>query len=244
MLAALPMLFGAVWLVGLRRPEGSNEPARAHAAAARAVSASAADHEDGAWLGVIVAGYSTDVGAEVSGSVHEVWVTVGAHVKAGAQLLRIDASATDGDLRAARAKLEQQRSAVERAEADLRKPPTSSRACRRSKAAFRRARCWPRARANSNRRRRCAKRGPASACTKPTSASRSRAIKSTSCARRSTASWSSVSSIPVRWSCPGRWSRASSTAITMRLRDAAGPSARVRRRSARASRARGPRADS
>src|SRR4051812_34703505 len=95
MLAALPMLCGAVWLVGLRRPEGSNEPARAHAASVREVSASAADHEDGAWLGVIVAGYSTDVGAEVSGSVHEVWVTVGAHVKAGAQLLRIDASATD-----------------------------------------------------------------------------------------------------------------------------------------------------
>ena len=69
MLATLPMLFGAVWLVGLRRPEGSNEPARAHAAAARAVSVSAADHEDGAWLGVIVAGYSADVGAEVSGSV-------------------------------------------------------------------------------------------------------------------------------------------------------------------------------
>jgi RND family efflux transporter MFP subunit len=118
-LAALPMLVGAAWLIELRRPEPhAAATARgmigAHASAERAVH----DAEAG-WLGVIVSGYSTDVGAEVSGSVSEVWVSVGARVKAGQQLLRIDPSAASEDVRAARAKLEQQRSAVARAEAEL-----------------------------------------------------------------------------------------------------------------------------
>jgi RND family efflux transporter MFP subunit len=118
-LATLPMLIGAGWLIELRRPEALHASLpRAAAHAQATVEHETAARDDG-WLGVIVSGYSADVGAEVSGRVSEVWVTAGAHVKAGEQLLRIDPSAASEDVRAARAKLEQQRSAVARAEAEL-----------------------------------------------------------------------------------------------------------------------------
>jgi RND family efflux transporter MFP subunit len=119
-LATLPLAIGAAWLVVLRRPE----PVRAaatHGSTAlheQAPNAAVAGADDG-WLGVIVSGYSADVGAEVGGTVSETWVTVGARVKAGTPLLRIDESASVEDVRAARAKLEQQRSLVARAEAEL-----------------------------------------------------------------------------------------------------------------------------
>jgi RND family efflux transporter MFP subunit len=118
-LATLPMAIGAAWLVALRRPEP------VHAAVAHGIETAheRAEHAvasaDEGWLGVIVSGYSADVGAEVGGTVSETWVTVGARVKAGAPLLRIDESASAEDVHAARAKLEQQRSLVARAEAEL-----------------------------------------------------------------------------------------------------------------------------
>ncbi len=119
-LAALPLAAGAAWLVALRRPEP------VYAAAAHDVASShqhalhaAVPGADDGWLGVIVSGYSADVGAEVGGTVSESWITVGARVKAGAPLMRIDESASAEDVRAARAKLEQQRSLVARAQAEL-----------------------------------------------------------------------------------------------------------------------------
>lgn len=118
-LATLPMLIGAGWLIELRRPDALHASVPRSAARAEASAEQKSAAADGGWLGVIVSGYSADVGAEVSGRVSEVWVTAGAHVKAGDQLLRIDPSAASEDVRAARAKLEQQRSAVARAEAEL-----------------------------------------------------------------------------------------------------------------------------
>lgn len=118
-LATLPMLIGAGWLIELRRPDALHASVPRSAAHAEASGAGKTEARNDGWLGVIVSGYSTDVGAEVSGRVSEVWVTAGAHVKAGEQLLRIDPSAASEDVRAARARLEQQRSAVARAQAEL-----------------------------------------------------------------------------------------------------------------------------
>jgi RND family efflux transporter MFP subunit len=118
-LATLPMLIGAGWLIELRRPDALHASLPRGAVHAEATTEHKTEARDDGWLGVIVSGYSADVGAEVSGRVSEVWVTAGAHVKAGEQLLRIDPSTASEDVRAARAKLEQQRSAVARAEAEL-----------------------------------------------------------------------------------------------------------------------------
>jgi RND family efflux transporter MFP subunit len=118
-LATLPIAIGAAWLAGLRQPEPMHAATAQRAAITSAQAQRAVPSADEGWLGVIVSGYSADIGAEVGGTVSETWITVGARVKAGAPLLRIDESVASGDVRAARAKLEQQRSLVARAEADL-----------------------------------------------------------------------------------------------------------------------------
>jgi RND family efflux transporter MFP subunit len=119
-LATLPLLAGLLWLAAQRRPERSVryvEPATRSAATATASDARAL--ADGAYSGVIVAGYTADVGTEVGGSVTEVSAGVGARVRAGDPLLRIDPGSSGGDLVMARAKLEQQQSSVARAQAEL-----------------------------------------------------------------------------------------------------------------------------
>lgn len=118
-LATLPMLAGALWLAALRRPEVSvryDEPVRPNAAKdGKRVQPQA----DGGYLGVIVAGYSAEVGTEVGGSVAEVSASVGTRVREGDPLLRVDLGSSGEDLRMARAKLEQQRASVARARAEL-----------------------------------------------------------------------------------------------------------------------------
>jgi multidrug efflux pump subunit AcrA (membrane-fusion protein) len=119
-LATLPMLVGAVWLLGLRRPEPvAQAPMRSDANAARERSQVDAVAEGEGYLGVIIAGSTADVAAEIPGSVAEVGPNVGARVKAGELLLRVDPGSAGEDVRAARARLEQQHSAVARAQAEL-----------------------------------------------------------------------------------------------------------------------------
>jgi RND family efflux transporter MFP subunit len=120
-LATLPMLAGAVLLIGLRHPD----PVVRHTGSAAGEAAGAPDtatgpgpREDG-YLGVIVSGYSADVGAEFGGSVVEVWGSVGARVSEGDPLLKIDPRSAGGDVKVARAQLAQQRSALERARVEL-----------------------------------------------------------------------------------------------------------------------------
>ena len=67
---------------------------------------------------MVVAGYSADVGAEVSGGVTEVFASVGARVKQGDVLLRVDPGIASDDLRASRARLDQQRSEITSAESE------------------------------------------------------------------------------------------------------------------------------
>jgi RND family efflux transporter MFP subunit len=120
-LALLPLLAGGAWLLSLREPatlpvqnaRGSVASTPTTAAAA-AATVTASDY-----LGVIVAGYSAEVGTEVGGSVEDVSVLVGSRVKQGDPLLRVAPGVAGDGVRAARAKLEQQRSAVMRAEAEL-----------------------------------------------------------------------------------------------------------------------------
>jgi RND family efflux transporter MFP subunit len=119
LVATLPMLIGAGWLLGLRRPEPVRAAVGLDTNGAHLAPAKSAAAADDGWLGVIVSGYSADVGTEVGGTVSETWLTVGARVKAGTPLLRIDESSASEDVRAARAKLEQQRSLVARAQAEL-----------------------------------------------------------------------------------------------------------------------------
>lgn len=123
LLALLPLIGGGGWLLALREPPAvvAGGPAAGRAGAAiptTAAPVSPSADGDG-FLGVIVAGYSAEVGSEVGGSVEEVFASVGSRVKEGEPLLRVAAGVTGDGLRAARAKLEQQRSAVKRAEADL-----------------------------------------------------------------------------------------------------------------------------
>jgi len=122
LLALLPLLGGGGWLLALRQPV----PVRMEAAAGASPAASASTPaalglvpDGGGFLGVIVAGYSAEVGSEVGGSVEEVFASVGGRVKEGEPLLRVAPGVASDGLRAARAKLEQQRSAVKRAEVDL-----------------------------------------------------------------------------------------------------------------------------
>lgn len=118
LLATLPMLIGAALVLALRRPPLTTEldaGGPAHAAAEEQ------QEEKGAapYPGVIVSGYTADVGAEVAGAVVEVMARTGVRVRSGDPLLRIDPKAAGDEVRLAQARLEQQRSAVERANAEL-----------------------------------------------------------------------------------------------------------------------------
>jgi membrane fusion protein, multidrug efflux system len=118
LLATLPMLIGAALVLALRRPPLSTEvvpdrPAHASAEIAEAQKTAAP------YPGVIVSGYTADVAAEVAGAVIEVLARTGVRVRAGDPLLRIDPKNAGDEVRLAQARLEQQRSAVERASAEL-----------------------------------------------------------------------------------------------------------------------------
>ena len=118
LLATLPMLIGAALVLALRRPPLTTEvaldgPAQASADPLEVLKESAP------YPGVIVSGYTADVGAEVAGAVIEVMARTGVHVRAGDPLLRIDPKNAGDEVRLAQARLEQQRSAVERASAEL-----------------------------------------------------------------------------------------------------------------------------
>src|SRR5690349_11172373 len=71
LLAALPLLCGGAWMLGLRRPETAFAAAAQHGSATVAKQPPSGNPPgEGAhdYLGVIVAGYTADVGAEVGGS--------------------------------------------------------------------------------------------------------------------------------------------------------------------------------
>jgi RND family efflux transporter MFP subunit len=119
LLATLPVIAGAAWLLSLRRPDATVHALRAERVQVQARESSAQSGPSEGYLGVIVAGYTADVGAEVGGRVAEVFATVGARVKSGDPLLRVDASIAGDGVRVAKARLEQQRSAVARARAEL-----------------------------------------------------------------------------------------------------------------------------
>ncbi|MGD8858442.1 MAG: efflux RND transporter periplasmic adaptor subunit [Myxococcales bacterium] len=120
-LATLPMLVGAVLLIGLRRPDPAVRHSGGHVkqrAASDDGPGGGGDAQDG-YLGVIVSGYSADVGVEFGGSVVEVWDSVGARVSEGDRLVKIDPRSAGSDVKVARAQLAQQRSALERARVEL-----------------------------------------------------------------------------------------------------------------------------
>lgn len=116
----LPMLIGAVALVVLRRPAEvpitslGGEPA---STAAESLDAREQASTDG-YLGVIIAGHTADLGAEIGGSVVRVFVREGARVKEGDALVYIDPSTANSETRMAEAELAQQMSVVARAEAE------------------------------------------------------------------------------------------------------------------------------
>jgi RND family efflux transporter MFP subunit len=122
--ALLPLLAGGGWLLALREPIAASaarppsDPVRARAGSPASLALGETSDRD-SFPGVIVAGYSAEVGSEVGGGVEEVFARVGARVKDGEPLLRVAPGVANDGLRAARAKLEQQRSAVKRAEVDL-----------------------------------------------------------------------------------------------------------------------------
>lgn len=118
LLATLPMLIGAALVLALRRPPLTTEvaadgPAQASADTLEVAKVAAP------YPGVIVSGYTADVGAEVAGAVVEVMARTGVRVRSGDPLLRIDPKNAGDEVRLAQARLEQQRSAVERANAEL-----------------------------------------------------------------------------------------------------------------------------
>jgi RND family efflux transporter MFP subunit len=117
LLATLPMLIGAALVLALRRPPLTTtlETQPAHEAAAKRDE----QVEVAPYPGVIVSGYTADVGAEIAGGVLEVMARTGVRVRAGDPLLRIDPKTAGDEVRVAQARLEQQRSTVARATAEL-----------------------------------------------------------------------------------------------------------------------------
>jgi multidrug efflux pump subunit AcrA (membrane-fusion protein) len=120
-LGFVPMVVGLVALGVMRRPEAV--VARASIAAVSDASAEDVDSLDDAadtMLGVIVAGHTADLGAEIGGSVVKVFVREGARVREGDPLVYIDSAAATSEARMAQAELAQQMSALSRARADHR----------------------------------------------------------------------------------------------------------------------------
>lgn len=118
LLATLPMLIGAALVLALRRPPLATELA-ADGPAVAATAESQAAKEAAPYPGVIVSGYTADVGAEVAGGVVEVLARTGMRVRSGDPLLRIDPKSAGDEVRLAQARIEQQRSSIERANAEL-----------------------------------------------------------------------------------------------------------------------------
>lgn len=119
MLGFVPMLAGLFALGVLRRPEAA--PVRAQAPlATRDLAARPAlrSTDEDQLLGVIVAGHTADLGAEISGSVVKVFVREGARVREGEPLVYIDPAAASSEARMAEAELAQQMSERARAEAE------------------------------------------------------------------------------------------------------------------------------
>lgn len=118
LLATLPMLVGAALVMALRRPPLTTE-LEAKGPSPQVAAAQSEPREVAPYPGVIVSGYTADVGAEIAGGVLEVMARTGMHVKAGDALLRIDPKSAGDEVRVAEARLEQQRSSVARATAEL-----------------------------------------------------------------------------------------------------------------------------
>jgi RND family efflux transporter MFP subunit len=116
-----PMLIGVVALVLLHRPPETRvslpQPSAADGGQRGAQGRKGQDSQEG-HLGVIVAGHTADLGAEIGGSVVRVFVREGARVQTGDALVYIDPAAASSDARMAQAELAQQMSAVSRAEAE------------------------------------------------------------------------------------------------------------------------------
>jgi RND family efflux transporter MFP subunit len=121
-LGFMPMLIGVLALVLLRRPAETRMPvplsAANEASRRKPVVDGAAAPSDEGFLGVVVAGHTADLGAQIGGSVVRVFVREGARVQAGEALVYIDPVTANSDARMAEAELAQQMSVVARAEAE------------------------------------------------------------------------------------------------------------------------------
>jgi RND family efflux transporter MFP subunit len=117
--ATLPMLIGAVLVLGLRKPPLTTVLDVHALPAANGAQLALPKPAQKPYPGVIVSGYTADVGAEIAGGVLEVMAKTGVHVSMGDALLRIDPKTAGEEVRVAEARLEQQRSSVERANAEL-----------------------------------------------------------------------------------------------------------------------------
>lgn len=117
-LGTLPLLAGAVLLLGLRRSEVP-APAAVGSPAPQDSPAPLARRPAGGYPGVIVAGHTAEFGAEFPGEVTHVWGEPGQRVKAGDRLVQLDPSTAAGAEKVVKAQLQQQASGVERAQAEL-----------------------------------------------------------------------------------------------------------------------------
>jgi multidrug efflux pump subunit AcrA (membrane-fusion protein) len=110
LLAVLPLLAAAAWLIVLRRPNA--------AVARMAVSGSAARAEmtglgrEPSFVGVVVAGQDAELGAELAAEVVEVFQAPGARVHKGDRLLQLQALSVAGSRKLARAQALEDRSAL------------------------------------------------------------------------------------------------------------------------------------
>jgi multidrug efflux pump subunit AcrA (membrane-fusion protein) len=121
-LGFLPMVAGAVALLLLRRPAATQasrgpEPLAAAPAPSRILGSQSPGRVVESYLGVVVAGHTADLGAELGGSVVRVLVHEGEAVHAGDPLVYIDPEAASSEAHVAEAELERQLSVVARAQA-------------------------------------------------------------------------------------------------------------------------------
>jgi multidrug efflux pump subunit AcrA (membrane-fusion protein) len=111
------MLGGVALVALLQRPPADKLPAPHAANLAPNADTQLAQPAPAPWIGVVVAGNTAELAADVDGRVTELFVTSGARVTAGDKLLQFDQSESATAVGIASAELGQRRSDLSRAEA-------------------------------------------------------------------------------------------------------------------------------
>lgn len=115
--ALVPMAGGVAMVALLQRPPAVPLSAAHGAGLVKGAAAQPADSGERPWIGVVVAGTTAELAADVDGYVAAVFVQNGTRVAAGEKLLQFDEAESSSEVGIASAELGQRRSELARAQA-------------------------------------------------------------------------------------------------------------------------------